>query len=286
MRKDVTKADSTGAVIDNHYYHAYDQLSNFSNPPLMNLLYAGDTWDSDLDFYYNRARWYDPTVGRFNRMDPFAGNNRDPQSLHKYLYVHCNPVNGIDPTGEFFTSIGAMSSTAWQATLRKIDWVKVSVMGPIVAKISQWANRGYYSVYHATKSSRFTTGSIVDLAKGFGRWGRGFYTAARQNVALAEAKGSEFLLRVQIYLNKVLDLTNPRVVSYVEKSINKPGAVQKIMSAPSGQTLKEAITINDWAVKNGYDAIKVFSTQAAGEINYLIINGQPIIDQATRVSGQ
>jgi len=56
-------------------------------------------YDSYLQHYYLRARWYNPANGRFNRMDPFAGNNQDPQSLHKYLYAHCNPVNAIDPTG-------------------------------------------------------------------------------------------------------------------------------------------------------------------------------------------
>jgi hypothetical protein len=31
---------------------------------------------------------------------------QDPQSLHKYLYVHGDPVNGIDPTGEFLAGLG------------------------------------------------------------------------------------------------------------------------------------------------------------------------------------
>ena len=50
---------------------------------------------------YLRARWYDASTGRFNRLDPFFGNLTDPQSLHKYAYVHGDPVNGIDPTGLF-----------------------------------------------------------------------------------------------------------------------------------------------------------------------------------------
>jgi hypothetical protein len=28
-----------------------------------------------------------------------VGNNDDPQSLHKYLYTYCDPINGIDPSG-------------------------------------------------------------------------------------------------------------------------------------------------------------------------------------------
>jgi hypothetical protein len=35
----------------------------------------------------------------FTRLDPFFGNLNDPQSLHKYLYTHVDPVNGIDPSG-------------------------------------------------------------------------------------------------------------------------------------------------------------------------------------------
>ncbi len=48
---------------------------------------------------YLRARYYNPASGSFNRLDPFAGNMQDPQSLHKYLYVHGDPIQGIDPTG-------------------------------------------------------------------------------------------------------------------------------------------------------------------------------------------
>jgi hypothetical protein len=32
-------------------------------------------------------------------MDPFAGSLQDPQSMHKYLYCHANPINNIDPSG-------------------------------------------------------------------------------------------------------------------------------------------------------------------------------------------
>ncbi len=48
---------------------------------------------------YLRARYYLPAQGIFNRLDPFFGNQDDPQSLHKYAYVHGDPVNGSDPSG-------------------------------------------------------------------------------------------------------------------------------------------------------------------------------------------
>lgn len=95
-------ADPSGIVTENYYYDAYGKLLPSSDTPSTNLLYAGEMWDNNLQQYYLRARWYDPTVGRFNRMDPFLGNNLDPQSIHKYLYCHANPVNGTDPTGLVF----------------------------------------------------------------------------------------------------------------------------------------------------------------------------------------
>jgi hypothetical protein len=51
--------------------------------------------------YYLRARYYSQSTGRFSQLDPFPGNNFDPQSLHKYAYAHGDPVVGTDPSGMF-----------------------------------------------------------------------------------------------------------------------------------------------------------------------------------------
>ncbi|MHA1952113.1 MAG: RHS repeat-associated core domain-containing protein, partial [Candidatus Thorarchaeota archaeon] len=73
--------------------------------------YTGEMYDSSASMYYLRARWYDQQTGRFNRMDPFAGNTHDPQSLHKYLYVHNNPINNYDPSGLFSISTAITTVT-------------------------------------------------------------------------------------------------------------------------------------------------------------------------------
>jgi RHS repeat-associated protein len=72
-------------------------------------LYSGEQFDSKIGQQYLRQRYYDPATGIFNRLDPFFGNLNAPQSLHKYLYTHDNPVNGIDPSG-LFTSVGLACS--------------------------------------------------------------------------------------------------------------------------------------------------------------------------------
>lgn len=50
-------------------------------------------------------------------MDPFAGDSQDPQSLHKYLYVHGDPIQGVDPSGLQFSVAGLGVSISIGATL-------------------------------------------------------------------------------------------------------------------------------------------------------------------------
>jgi RHS repeat-associated protein len=94
-----------------------------------NLLYTGEQYDKNLSQYYLRARYYNPLNGLFNQMDPYAGNTSDPQSLHKYLYVHANPVNGIDPSGQFgeFSLGGLMTTVGIMASLTSIH--NIGVLG-------------------------------------------------------------------------------------------------------------------------------------------------------------
>ena len=93
-------------VADAYSYDGYGvMLSDNSRPEASagtSLLYSGEQYDSSLDQYYLRARYYNPSNGTFNRVDPYSGNTQDPQSLHKYAYCHANPVNGIDPSGMSF----------------------------------------------------------------------------------------------------------------------------------------------------------------------------------------
>gem|GEM_PF-1453448 len=106
--------DSSAAVVDSFSYDGYGMMlggnPTSAAPAATNLLYTGEQFDTSAQQYYLRARYYDPSNGRFNRMDDFAGNSQDPQSLHKYLYVNCNPINSIDPTGNFEFSISGMLS--------------------------------------------------------------------------------------------------------------------------------------------------------------------------------
>ena len=101
--------DATGALTDRYRYEAFgeaiEELGNTTN----RYRFTGEQHDSNLGFYYLRARYYNPHQGRFTQQDSWMGNSSDPITLHKYLYANANPVNNIDPTGNF--SLGSVSAS-------------------------------------------------------------------------------------------------------------------------------------------------------------------------------
>jgi len=88
-----------GVITDKYDYDAFGNLLSSTGTTPNNYLYRGEQYDLDLGLYYLRARYYNPTTGRFMSRDPESGKLWDPKSLHKYLYADGDPVNGIDPSG-------------------------------------------------------------------------------------------------------------------------------------------------------------------------------------------
>jgi RHS repeat-associated protein len=67
--------------------------------PANDFLRPGFPGQSEVlaDLYYNRARDYDPVLGRYIQADPIVlGGDVNP-----YLYANADPVNMIDPLGLF-----------------------------------------------------------------------------------------------------------------------------------------------------------------------------------------
>ena len=120
------------------------QTPGYTPAQATSLLYAGEYFDTDSQHYYNRARWYDPLNGRFNRTDPFFGNLADPQSLHKYLYAHCNPINNIDPGGTMALTVQLNVSMLIGALIFTI--AALTVLNPVWEKSAQALAEGFVSV--------------------------------------------------------------------------------------------------------------------------------------------
>jgi RHS repeat-associated protein len=63
------------------------------------FLFTGEQFDVASDLYYLRARYYDPSIGRFLTRDPFRGWVASPETHNPYAYPLDNPTNLIDPYG-------------------------------------------------------------------------------------------------------------------------------------------------------------------------------------------
>jgi RHS repeat-associated protein len=116
--------DAAAAIAQVYTYSAYGELlaihngsaavvgtvgqANLESLAATNKLYNGEGFDTRTGLYNFRARNYSASLGRFERLDPFAGNATDPFSFNKYGFVHGNPVMGTDPTGRFLS--GSMMS--------------------------------------------------------------------------------------------------------------------------------------------------------------------------------
>jgi RHS repeat-associated protein len=87
--------DSTGAVTDTYDYDAFGNLVGSTGTTPNVYRYQGEAFDSETGLYYMRARYYDPTVGRFLNVDPMTDEGE-----HPYTYAGADPVTGHDPTGQ------------------------------------------------------------------------------------------------------------------------------------------------------------------------------------------
>jgi RHS repeat-associated protein len=128
--------DASGNVTDTYTYDAWGNLIARTGTTPNTRLFAGAEIDLDLGLVNLRARYYDPSTGRFLTIDPFdvtvtgslvgrdhppessdgsyasavgavlnpiscppSGCLFDPKMLHRYLYGNADPANRVDPSG-------------------------------------------------------------------------------------------------------------------------------------------------------------------------------------------
>ncbi|MCX4026081.1 tandem-95 repeat protein [Endozoicomonas sp. SM1973] len=94
-------SDTTGVITDTYNYEAFGSLLNSTGTTKNNYLFTGEQFDSGLNQYYLRARYYNQQSGRFTQMDSWMGSKFAPNSLNKYNYTESDPANGVDPSGYF-----------------------------------------------------------------------------------------------------------------------------------------------------------------------------------------
>jgi RHS repeat-associated protein len=122
--------DATGSLTNSYDYESFGSVLNQTGSTENNYLFTGEQFDTSLDNYYLRARYYDQNVGRFTQQDSWMGDNQDPVTLNKYLYANADSVNNIDPSGHMsiiqqmsaLAGAGILIGTAQQAGQSLVDF--------------------------------------------------------------------------------------------------------------------------------------------------------------------
>ncbi len=152
-------ASNAGNVTSRYNYDAYGvtQTGTTSITAETSFQYCGEQYDSGLQMYNLRARYYSPTIGRFNQRDSFEPSSDDPQALHKYLYAQNDPLNCIDPSGN-----ETLLELVWTETIRTI--VANVMIGGIVNAALGAAINGETSISEIMYN--FGTGGLLGMAGG------------------------------------------------------------------------------------------------------------------------
>jgi RHS repeat-associated protein len=92
--------NNSGTTITNGTF-AYDPYGKQTSGSavLSSYMFHSEQKDSESGLTYLRARYYDPTIGRFTSKDPMSGTTSNPASQNGYNYANDDPINLSDPLG-------------------------------------------------------------------------------------------------------------------------------------------------------------------------------------------
>ncbi len=109
-------SDPTGALANSYEYDSFGRMLGLSETVRNPLRYTAREHDAEAGLYYYRARYYDPSVGRFLSEDPvgLAGGN------NFYQYAGNRPTNFTDPSGQSASQNSDSGLAMIAATMQRI----------------------------------------------------------------------------------------------------------------------------------------------------------------------
>ncbi len=134
--------DEGAGQVGTYAYDAWGNVTASSGAEANEYKFTSRRWEAAVGLQYNRARFYDPQIGRFISPDPLTGGPDDPtisyfgglysafhrflkeyvdalqpDKLNRYAYCYNNPVNLIDPLG--LEGLDENISSSWWRGWRK-----------------------------------------------------------------------------------------------------------------------------------------------------------------------
>jgi RHS repeat-associated protein len=88
-------SNAAGSIANTYTYDSFGKLTASTGSLVNPFQYTARESDTETGLYYYRARYYDPSTGRFLGEDQI-GND---EGANLYLYTRNNPINFNDPSG-------------------------------------------------------------------------------------------------------------------------------------------------------------------------------------------
>lgn len=250
--------------------------------------------------YYAQQRYYRPGLGRFNRIDPWEGDEASPITLNKYLYANGNPLVHVDPDGRqamgetladrHFMEVAASgnySQEEIQALARRkmeieaelsaesLPYVALAVPGTLLAKGLWSVGRATYGAYRAGGAYHAANVAAVEgaaLTESAILTGVGVTTGAEvPSVMSAPATATRRLMQTAGGLDASLDALQPlqRVASQAELPVPQASLLSSSAAANRVQraqpvTVAEGASLNP-AVANSVPRLD-YSANFAGDL--------------------
>ncbi|MCS7015987.1 MAG: RHS repeat-associated core domain-containing protein [Gemmatales bacterium] len=141
-----TALDETGTVVNRSSYDAFGNVEAQTNPESLAagpsttvLLFTSREFDIETGLYYHRARYYDPSTGRWTTEDPLRFLAGD---LNLYRYVFNVPVMSTDPSGQVVPILilgGVVATVGGVALMEWATWRYNYIMENYLSRpIHEW----------------------------------------------------------------------------------------------------------------------------------------------------
>ena len=94
------------------------------------VCYTGGIYDVSTGLYYLNVRYYDPQNGRFITQDTYRGELNKPDTQHLYVYCTNNPINYVDPSGDWIETVIDVVSTGYSLAtfMKKPPWLNAGYL--------------------------------------------------------------------------------------------------------------------------------------------------------------
>lgn len=157
IRKSIAAVtDNQGAVKQRLSYSPFGRISQPISPPLLPYSFTGREYDPETSLYYYRARYYDPRTACFLTPDPPGFKD----GLNRYFYCTQDPINHMDPSGNFAIAIPGLLFLAGLG----IDYL-MAYCRSRSDSLKDYYLSGEYSVFRGIIS-----GTASALSGGMGSW--------------------------------------------------------------------------------------------------------------------